>query len=176
MKCKKCDNKLNFGKTVCHHCGFDNGLISTVDNNLNNMSENNSENDENNHKIIVTAIKFILLVTFIIAFTFIVISNNFDKIISATRIDNEDITETYENLEESVSRKIMIFSPAACDENCVHMYNYDDSIYDFEVTDMGEYYLLEFEIEDYINFDNSYCDTLEVVYCYGNEIKGKLYE
>lgn len=88
--------------------------------------------------------------------------------------------ETYKELQKQVKENMANSIETACDETCSFNYQYDNSIFDFEVKDKISYYELEFEVDDdkYPNFrfSKETCSVLHDSYCYENEIKGRVYK
>ena len=175
MKCKRCNKKLKFRKTICNHCGFDNLMVNS--NEINECINKTNNKKSIYKKIILIIAIFLLFIIFIMSLFFMLISKSFKEINSYMNdLDEDKIIETYRTLQGNVKENILYNKEVACDDNCKKLYNYDDKIFDFEVKDMGDHYLLELELEYYIKLNDSYCVDLEDMYCHDNEIIGRVYK
>lgn len=87
--------------------------------------------------------------------------------------------DTYNSLRKEVQIKLVNGENPTCDDDCALIYDYDKSDFDFEVTNMGSYYKIQFEVDDdkYHNFSfsNESCANLEDSVCDENEIVGRIY-
>lgn len=86
---------------------------------------------------------------------------------------------TYNSLRKEVQIKLVNGENPTCDDDCTLIYDYDKSDFDFEVTNMGSYYKIQFEVDDdkYDNFrfSNEKCNALQDSVCDENEIVGRVY-
>lgn len=87
--------------------------------------------------------------------------------------------DTYNSLRKEVQIKLVNGENPTCDDDCTLIYDYDKSDFDFEVTNMGSYYKIQFEVDDdkYHNFkfSNEKCNALQDSVCDENEIVGRVY-
>ena len=87
--------------------------------------------------------------------------------------------DTYNSLRKEVQIKLVNGENPTCDDDCALIYDYDRSDFDFEVTKMGSYYKIQFEVDDdkYDNFrfSNEKCNALQDSVCDENEIVGRVY-
>ena len=87
--------------------------------------------------------------------------------------------DTYNSLRKEVQIKLVNGENPTCDDDCALIYDYDKNDFDFEVTNMGSYYKIQFEVDDdkYDNFrfSNEKCNALQDSVCDENEIVGRVY-
>ncbi len=120
------------------------------------------------------------IIACILAFIFIVFvaTKKVNSNISKSRTSS--FVDTYILLQRSVKINAANGDNVTCDDDCQIIYDYDDASFDFEVTDMGSYYKLEFEVDDDkyrgFKFTPDSCDTLTNSVCDENEIVGRVYK
>lgn len=128
--------------------------------------------------IIGIIIGFVIVCILGFIFVMLIATKNVNSTISKSK--SSSFVETYSLLQKSVKTNIVNGYNATCDDDCQIIYDYDDASFDFEVTDMGSYYKLEFEVDDDkyrgFKFTPDSCDTLTNSVCDENEIIGRVYK
>lgn len=126
--------------------------------------------------IIGIIIGVVVLGIIVLAVVFLISAGRVNSTISNARIDS--FISTYRTLERQVEINAINNTDPTCDGDCTLLYEYDDEDVDFEVTDMGSYYRLEFDVDDdkYRNFKftDEACSNLINAVCDENEISGRV--
>lgn len=158
---------------------------------FNNLINNNSYNDSNNEnnkqskssksasKIIISIIVTGFVILFIIAIIFVIVQKLVIKSINKNK--PQAYVENYEEIRSEVIKKINNDNVVTCDDDCNYVYETKlrDSA-EFEVTDMGNFYKIEYEVDDDaykgFEFTKDICAVLEDSVCNKNEIIGRVYK
>lgn len=128
--------------------------------------------------IIGIIVGFIIIGLVALAIIMVISAKQVNSTISNSRQDS--FISTYKMIQREIEVKIANNENASCDGDCSLLYNYDDSSFDVEVTDMIDYYKIDFEVDDdkYRNFKftNDACSNLSDAVCDENEIIGRVYK
>lgn len=126
--------------------------------------------------VIGIIIGVVVLGIIVLAVVFLISARNVNSTISNARVDS--FISTYRTLERQVEINAINNTDPTCDGDCSLLYDYDDEDVDFEVTDMGTYYKLEFDVDDdkYRNFKftDEACSVLQNAVCNETEISGRV--
>lgn len=128
--------------------------------------------------IIGIIVGFLLVGLIALIIVLIISAKQVNSTISDSRQDS--FINTYKMIQKEIKEKVASGENASCNDDCSLIYNYDNSSFDVEVTDMLDYYKIEFEVDDdkYRNFKftNDACSNLSDAVCDENEIIGRVYK
>lgn len=152
---------------------------------INNSSESNMYNGNGvnkSKKSIVIIVSIIVLVILLIPITIgivlVISTKKVNSQISDARINS--FVEEYQMLKKQVRINMVQEDNVVCYDDCEDYYDVDSKKYFFEVTDKGEFYELNFEVnKDLYNdfeFTNESCSYLSDSICDKNKITGKVYK
>lgn len=102
-----------------------------------------------------------------------------DKGLEPDKGNVSSFINSYQMLQRQVKLKMLDNDVVSCDEDCKAVYDIDDEKYTFKVTDLDNYYKLEFELKSNYKdtqFTSKDCANLENTVCSKNIIIGRVYK